>query len=81
MFKKMICLILSLTLLLSLAGCGNGEPKEGEYQVYYTNMDRTKLVTEDYDSTGAQGEELVLELLEELKSAPDSFSSRTSSIA
>ena len=76
MLKKIICLLLSLILLLSLGGCNNGEREEGEYQVYYTNMDRTKLIAEDYNSTGAKGEELVQELLQRLQSAPDSMQLR-----
>lgn len=72
MKKRMLCLFLILVMMLSLVGCNRENAKEGEYQVYYLNMDRTKLVTEAYDSTGAQGEELLMELLERLKSAPDS---------
>lgn len=76
MWKKWMCLLLFLVLLLSMTGCSNEEVKEGEYQIYYTNMDRTKLVPESYDSTGAKGEALVQELLEKLQSAPDSLQMR-----
>lgn len=71
MWKKIMCLLLSLTMLFSLSGCGQNEKKEGEYQVYYLNMDRSKIVTEEYDSSGAEGEALIEELLTKLKSAPD----------
>lgn len=59
-------------MLFSLVGCNREETKEGEYQVYYLNMERTKLVPEAYDCTATEGETLLLELLERLKSAPDS---------
>lgn len=72
MWKKIMCLLLSLTMLLSLSGCGQNEKKQGEYQVYYLNMDMSKIVAEEYDSSGAEAEELIEELLTKLKSAPDS---------
>lgn len=72
MWKKIMCLLLSLTMLLSLSGCGQNEKKKGEYQVYYLNMDMSKIVAEEYDSSGAEAEELIEELLTKLKSAPDS---------
>ena len=71
MKKRILCLILSFVMLCSLAGCGQDKKKEGEYQIFYLNMDKTKLVSEAYDSTGAEGEALLLELVERLKSAPD----------
>ncbi len=71
MKKRILCLLLSFILLFSLGGCNQDEKNEGEYQVFYLDMDKTKLVPEAYDSTGAEGEELLLELLERLKSAPD----------
>ena len=76
MLKRLLCVLLSMLLLCSAVGCGSEEVKEGEYQIYYTNMDRTKLVAEAYDSTGFSGEDLVQELLGRLKSAPDSLQLR-----
>lgn len=70
MKKRMICLLLVFSLILGLCGCGEEEKKEGEYQVYYLNMDMTKIVSEGYDSTGATGEDLIKELLTRLQSAP-----------
>lgn len=72
MKKRWLSLLLVFSVLLSLTGCGFGGKKEGEYQVYYLNMDMTKIVPEEYDSSGATGDELVEELLTKLKSAPDS---------
>ena len=72
MKKRVMCVLLSLLMVLSFTGCNDEEKRAGEYQIYYLNMDRTKLVTEEYDSSGATGEELVMELLDKLKSAPDS---------
>jgi len=76
MLKRMMCFLLSVVLLFSLTGCDKKEKAEGEFEIFYTNMDRTKLVAEAYDSTGATGEALVQELLERLKSAPDSLQLR-----
>lgn len=64
-------MLLVFVLLFTLGGCNQEKQKEGEYQIYYLNMDRTKLVSEAYDSTGAEGEELLMELLNQLKMAPD----------
>ena len=72
MKKRVLSILLVFAMLLTLTGCNQEEQKEGEYQVYYLNMDRTNLVQEAYDSTGAEGEELIMELLDRLKSAPDS---------
>jgi len=72
MWKKITCLLLSLMILLNLTGCGESEAKKGEYQIYYLNMDMSKIVAEEYDSTGAEGEALIKELLDKLQSAPDS---------
>ena len=72
MKKKWMCLLLSFLMICSLTGCQDSKTKEGEYQIYYLNMEMTKLVSESYDSTGATGEALVNELLVKLKSAPES---------
>lgn len=72
MWKKIICITLSLAMLFTMTGCGREEKKKGEYQIYYLNMDMSKIVAEDYDSTGAEGEDLIKELLVKLQSAPDS---------
>ena len=72
MWKKIQCVLLSLAMLCSLTGCNREEEKTGEYQISYLNMDMSKIVDEAYDSTGAEGEELVAELLGRLQSAPDS---------
>ena len=72
MLKRIMCVFLSLVLLLPLTGCDKQETKKGEYQIYYMNMERTKLVSEEYDSTGAEKEALIEELLGKLMSAPES---------
>lgn len=72
MWKKVLCFILSLIMALSITGCDREEKKKGEYQIYYLNMDMSKIVAEEYDSTGAEDEKLVEELLAKLQSAPDS---------
>jgi germination protein M len=72
MWKKILSILLSLAMICSLTGCNRDEEKTGEYQISYLNMDMSKIVDEAYDSTGAEGEELVAELLTRLQSAPDS---------
>lgn len=72
MWKKILSILLSLAMICSLTGCNRDEEKAGEYQISYLNMDMSKIVDEAYDSTGAEGEELVAELLTRLQSAPDS---------
>ena len=71
MKKRILGILLVFVMLFSLVGCSREEKREGEYQIYYLNMDKTKLMPETYDSSGAEGEALLLELLERLKSAPE----------
>ncbi len=71
MKKRVLSILLIFVMLLSLGACGEEEKKKGEYQIYYLNMDKTKLVSEAYNSSGAEGEELLLELLECLKTPPE----------
>lgn len=72
MKQRMMCLLLVAFMLISFTGCDTEQKTEGEYDIYYLNMDRTKLVTEEYDSSGATGEALARELLDRLKTSPDS---------
>lgn len=72
MKKQVLSIVLLFSLLLSLTGCGEKGPEKGEYQIYYLNMDMTKVVPEEYDSSGATGDELIQELLDKLGSAPKS---------
>lgn len=71
MKKKVLSILLVFVMLFSLVGCNKEEKNEGEYQIFYLNMDKTKLVAETYDSAKTEGEDLLLELLECLKSAPE----------
>ena len=45
MWKKILCIILSLAMMFSLTACDGGKSKEGEYQIYYMNMDIIKNTT------------------------------------
>ena len=72
MWKKILCILLSVMMVFSLVGCNREKKQEGEYQIYYLNMDMSKIVAEAYDSSGAEGQELVEELLMKLQSAPES---------
>lgn len=72
MWKRIWCFALSLAMLLTVTGCNNGAKEEGEYQIYYLNMDKSKIVSESFDSQGKEGEELVEALLQKMQSAPNS---------
>lgn len=72
MWKKILCFILCLTMILSITGCGGKKEKKGEYQIYYLNMDMSKLVAESYDGVAVENKELADELLLRLQSAPKS---------
>lgn len=71
MRKRILSILLVFVMMFTLVGCRENAAKEGEYDIYYLNMDKTKLVAEKYDSSGATGEELLWELLARLKSAPE----------
>ena len=72
MKKLFSCIVLLLGMLLLLAGCGEEQYEEGEYAIYYFNIEKTKIEAEGYDSSGATGEELIRELLQCLQSKPES---------
>ena len=57
--------------MMEKRGDGAEEQKEGEYQIFYLNMDKTKLVAETYDSSETEDIDLLWELLGCLKSAPE----------
>ena len=67
MYKKILCFILSLAMIFSITGCNRESQKKGEYQIYYLNMDMSKLVAEEYDSS-KEGDDLIQELLACLQS-------------
>lgn len=72
MKKRWLSLLLVLAVLLSTTSCGFGGKEKGEYQVYYLNMDMTKIVPEECACKGSTSDELIVELLDKLKSAPQS---------
>ncbi len=74
MKKRMLSIMLIFVLLFSLTGCNQRGKETGEYQMYYLNMEMTKLVPEEYDCdcSGESRDELIVELLNQLKSAPES---------
>lgn len=70
---RMILLVISL---LMLTGCFRKEvaDEEGEYNLYYTNLDVTSLSSEVYDAKGETTEELIAELLDALNQEPKKHS-------
>lgn len=76
MKKKIIPVLLLLTLLLSLtAGCsGNNQKKQ--YVVYYLNSEVTKLVPKKVELENTSGSAQIDELLKELQTQPEDASLR-----
>lgn len=70
MKRRIMSLLLVLFVLVAFTGCNDEPGSSGEYQVYYLNIDKTKIEPEDYDSTGTAKEELIHELLTALQSEP-----------
>lgn len=69
-------IILLSILMLFLCGCGgsNEVKGEGEYYLYYTNLEVTGLLTEVYKAEGTEAEALIPELLEALNREPEDTS-------
>lgn len=76
MKKYIMGFLLFVLMTLTLTGCREEQKENGEYQVYYFNIEKTRIVPEEYDSSGEKGEALVMELLERLQSEPDSSKMR-----
>lgn len=72
MKKRVLSILLLFSLLLTLTGCHPQGRESGEFQIFYLNMEKTKIVPEEYDSSGATGDELIQELLTKLQTAPES---------
>lgn len=72
MKKRVFSIILIFSLLLTLTGCRSKERESGEFQIFYLNMEKSKIVSEEYNSSGATGDELIQELLTKLQTAPES---------
>ena len=77
MKKRLQGLIFCFCLLFVFTGCGKDGKEDSEYQVYYLNMENSKILSEAYDSNAKTGEELIAEFLERLQMAPDSRKLRT----
>lgn len=53
------------------AGCQKTTKEEADYQIYYMDKEKTKLLTTDYDTDTTDVYELVDELLEKMNQAPE----------
>ena len=67
--KKTVWIITLLVLLCTMTSCAGRTGDTVGYQVYYTNTDKTKLVTQRYSPKGTEAEEILGELLEQMKSS------------
>ena len=73
--KKTRALVLMLLtgILLLMAGCRKKEQQQEEdtgYQIYYINKEETAVVTESYEPEAQTTEDLIDELLQQLKTNP-----------
>lgn len=71
MRKSIIGLLLSVLLIsLFLVGCTN-QKKDSAYDIYYLNMDATKIIPESYEPSGNSTTSLIAEFLDKLSEDPD----------
>jgi len=71
--KKIICLILSLSLLLSLTACGQEGTKANEYKIYYLDTESSRLVEKNY-ITGVARQDIISvikDLISQIKNPKD----------
>ncbi len=71
MRKKIVFLLAALLMTGLLTGCG-GEDEEKTVELFYMNMDSTKITGEDYVPEAEGGLSLANELLQKLQSEPES---------
>ncbi len=71
MKKRIFRWLIPMMLLLVLCGCSKEENKN-QYQIYYMNMDATKVSSISYSAKNTDEEKLAMELLSELSNQPDS---------
>lgn len=76
--KKILGSVLAVLLLISMAGCTKKGTDSSGYQIYYTNIERTRLVEESYHVQSGETDGVVAELLAKL--ASPSMSAEHSSV-
>lgn len=64
--KKIFGSFLAVLLLIGMAGCAKKGTDSSGYQIYYTNMERTKLVPESYHTQSGDTGGVAAELLAKL---------------
>lgn len=77
--KKIFCSILAVLLLIGMAGCAKKGTDSSGYQIYYTNIERTKLVEESYHAQSGETDGVIAELLVKLAS-PSMSAEHTSAL-
>lgn len=71
MRKSIIGLLISILFLsLFLAGCAN-QKKDSAYDIYYLNMDATKIIPEAYEPSVTTTTSLIADFLDKLSEEPD----------
>lgn len=70
--KKSLRYLLFFALVL-LAGCGKNQNEETSYKVYYVNTTGTRLMESSYNPGAQTFEEMMDELMEQLRNAPSGY--------
>lgn len=77
MYKKAGMLVLLLLSVFLLSACGKEDKRQGGTCVYYVNKEETGLVEKPYTFQGSTADELIPELIEQMRSVPDEEEYRT----
>lgn len=70
MKKKIVYIVMSLLLLLTLTACQK-ETEEGSYHLYYLNIEGTRLDSVSFEPQSEETVDIAKELLEQLKTDPE----------
>ncbi len=70
--KKNLCLLILAAVML-LTGCSAGQTEEKGYTVYYVNSTGTRLVENSYSPTAETFDEMLEELIGQLRTAPAGY--------
>lgn len=76
--KKMSLILCILILLVTgIAGCGKEQPQEAEYNIFYINKEKTKIVPVPYEPESEKDETMISDLILKLSQDPGSVDYRS----